>query len=459
MTALILVVDDIDANRKLLEDLLNQEYYDVITAVDGFGAIRETNEKKPDIVLLDVMMPGMDGFEACRQIKSNPETTHIPVVMVTALSEKADRIKGLESGADDFLTKPIRKTQLLARVKSLARLKVLLDELRLRDQTGNQMGLLEPSHNPLTMDLTGAEVLVVDDDVVQSKQIMNKLSENYKVTLLQDASQTVEKALAGDYDLLLISTQLMDADGLRICSQIRSHEKIRNLPVLIVIDGDDEHTLVKGLELGANDYITAPVDANELLARTRSQIRRKFYQDALKDNVKRSISMAITDNLTGLYNRHYLNAHMENLFKEAVQLGKPMSFLILDMDHFKSVNDTYGHDVGDEVLVELAKRINQSIRGSDLAARLGGEEFVVVMPGTPGGGAKEVAERLRRAVETVPFKISHPEGAITKTISVGVSTVTGADDTVHNLIKRADEAVYKAKNSGRNQVVCSYEVS
>ncbi|NBO17901.1 MAG: response regulator, partial [Proteobacteria bacterium] len=300
MTAQILVVDDVPANIKLLEAKLTSEYYDVISAKDGFEAIAKTKEAKPDLILLDVMMPGMDGFEACKKIKEDAEISHIPVVMVTALSEKSDRLKGLEAGADDFLTKPINDIALFARVKSLIRIKQLLDELRLRDKTSMEMGI-ETENNAFISDVSGAQLLLVDDDTVQGKQIVARLSETYKVDWVDDPSQALTKAGEKEYDVILISTQLSDADGLRLASQMRSHEELRQVPILVFVDEDDNRIMLKALEMGMNDYMTIPVDKNEMIARVRTQIRRKKFQEALKSHYQQSISMAVTDALTGLY--------------------------------------------------------------------------------------------------------------------------------------------------------------
>ncbi|MDX1975644.1 MAG: PleD family two-component system response regulator [Rickettsiales bacterium] len=456
MTAQILVVDDVPANIKLLEAKLASEYYDVITAKDGFEAIEKTKENKPDLILLDVMMPGMDGFETCRKLKENVDVSHIPVVMVTALSEKSDRLKGLESGADDFITKPINDTALFARVRSLVRIKTLLDELRLRDKTSLQMGIQTEESNQFISDVAGAHVILVDDDTVQGKQIVAKLSETYKVEWVQDPEQAVNTVLACEsLDAIMISTLLTDTDGLRLSSQIKSHEEVRNVPLLVFVDEDDQRTMLKALEMGINDYLTVPVDKNEMTARLRTQIRRKRYQEALKSQYQQSISMAVTDGLTGLYNRHYLNTHLENMVKQAVKNGKNLGLMIMDMDHFKSVNDTYGHDVGDQVLKQLAEIIIKMSRSTDLAARFGGEEFVILMPEADPQSALNAANRMREMVESTPFKISSEPHELKKTISIGVSNIHSEGDSAEALLKRADEALYSAKKSGRNQVKTS----
>lgn len=450
MTAQILVVDDVPANIKLLEAKLTNEYYDVITAKDGFEAIAKTKEHKPDLILLDVMMPGMDGFEVCQKLKEDKEVSHIPVVMVTALSEKSDRLKGLESGADDFLTKPINDMALFARVKSLIRIKQLLDEVRLRDMTTAELGI-QSETSAFISDVSGSNALLIDDDTVQGKQVISKLSEVYKTEWVQESDQAVAKAVAGNFDIIVISTLLSDADGLRLASQIKSQEEVRNVPLIVLVDEDDQRVMFKALEMGINDYLTVPVDKNEMMARVRSQIRRKKYQEALKSSYQKSISMAITDALTGLYNRHYLNTHLGNMVKQALKNGKHLSMMIMDMDHFKSVNDTYGHDVGDMVLKQLAQLIVGASRSAELAARFGGEEFVILMPETEQESAVGAANRIREIVETSPFKISNGE-TIKKTVSIGVASLHPDGDSAEGLLKRADEALYEAKNGGRNQV-------
>lgn len=451
MTGVILVVDDVPANIKLLEAKLTNEYFDVITAKDGYEALAQARARKPDLILLDVMMPGMDGFECCRQMKQDVDISHIPVVMVTALSEPSDRVQGLEAGADDFITKPINDTALFARVRSLVRIKVLIDELRLRDKSGSQMGMMAGQFG-LSMDVSGASIMVVDDDAVQSKRLVEKLSTSYRVTLHADHIQALDAAKTlTDLDLLIISQSLNDIDGLRLATQFKAIEATRHVPIIMLVEEEQQSVMLKALELGVNDYLITPVDFNELTARVKTQVRRKKYQEALKSNYQESVSLAVTDGLTKLYNRHYLDTHLKNLLKQAVETGRPLAMLIMDMDHFKQVNDTYGHDVGDEVLRQLAALIVQTIRSADLAARYGGEEFVILMPETDAARAYEGAERIRKIVETTPFKVSHDVGAINKTISIGVSWLEQGD-TPESLLKRADNALYQSKNSGRNKV-------
>lgn len=452
MSALILVVDDTPANVMLLEAKLSNEYYDVVTAEDGFQAIKQAKEHSPDLILLDVMMPGMDGFETCRQMKADFDISHIPVVMVTALNSPEDRVNGLQAGADDFLTKPIDDAALMARVRSLVRIKTLIDELRLRDQTGAEMGVLGNKANSFVMDVSGSRVLLIDDDSVQSKYVMDALARKFVVEHISKIDDTMKVAVDGNFDCILISTQLSEVDGLRLAMHLKTKDELRHVPLVIMVDEEEREVMLKGLELGVNDYISLPPDINELLARVQTQVRRKKFQEVLKSNYQQTISMAITDGLTGLYNRHFLGTHLNNMVNQALQTGRPLSHIILDVDKFKNVNDTYGHDVGDEVLIQLGKIVVNAIRSADLAARYGGEEFVVLMPETDIFDAAEVAERIRISVEKTPFKVSHEVGTLKLTVSVGVSHLRKDRDTAQELHKRADEALYRCKENGRNQV-------
>jgi two-component system, cell cycle response regulator len=452
MTALILVVDDIPANVKLLEAKLTAEYYDVITATDGIEAIEQIKKHKPDLVLLDVMMPRMDGFTACTHMKADPEVSHIPVVMVTALSDVADRVRGLEAGADDFITKPINDTALFARVRSLIRIKVLLDELRMRDKTGKQVGALAEGENSFTADVSGAHVTLVEDDAINSRNIVERLKKSYEVQHFSDATEALEQIKHSPPDVIVVSTMLCDTDGMRMAAQLKNIEPLRHVPIIVLVDEEETHLMLKGLELGINDYLTVPVELNEMEARIKTQIRRKKYQDALRSNYQASVSMAITDKLTGLYNRNFLDAHIQNIINQALQNQKAFSIMMLDMDHFKLVNDTYGHDVGDEVLRELGKRMVNAIRSSDLAARIGGEEFMILMPETGFIDAYNMADRMRAQIAREPFPISHSVGQIQKTISIGVAELNLSNDNAAAIIKRADNALYEAKNGGRNRV-------
>jgi two-component system, cell cycle response regulator len=453
MTARVLVVDDLLPNIKLLEVRLTAEYFDVRSATNGPDAIAICERGDCDIVLLDVMMPGMDGFEVCRALKRSPATAHLPVVMVTALDQPADRLKGLEAGADDFLTKPVNEVALLARVKSLVRLKMLTDELRTRAAATRDIGVLDPNAEALADNGLGGRILLVDDRPASYERLTSSLSQVHQVELETNPQQALLKAPQGDFDVVMVSLDFAHFDGLRLCSQLRSLERTRKTPLLILAGLDDESRVLRGLEIGVNDYLTRPVDRNEMLARVRTQVRRKRYIDSLGLALTQSVEAAIVDPLTGLHNRRYMQSHLTQLINEGSQRGTPFSLMLLDIDHFKMVNDTWGHDAGDEVLKEFAARLKKSIRGIDMACRAGGEEFVVLMPETEPDVARMVGERIRQKVERLPFPIQQGKRAISATVSIGLSGFRMGHSTADALLKRADEALYRAKREGRNRVV------
>ena len=454
MSARVLVVDDILPNVKLLEAKLSCEYYDVITATSGQEALDKVANENPDIVLLDVMMPGMDGFEVCTKIKENPDTAHIPVVMVTALTDVQDKVRGLQAGADDFLSKPINDTALMARVRSLARLKMALDEWRLRENAANQFGVVSEKSNIMSEPVEGARILLVEDKDFEKTKITEALAADLNIVMSVDSGMKAMELIATqDFDVLMVSIGLREEDGLRLCSHFRSNERSRAVPIVMIAEEEDMDRVAHGLEMGAHDYIMRPIEKSELMARVRTQIRRKRFQERLRSTYEISLSMALTDSLTGLYNRRYLEVHLEKLIENNARSNKAMGVIMMDIDHFKNVNDTHGHNVGDEVLKIFSERMKNNLRSFDLVARLGGEEFVAILPDVTPERAYMVAERLRRSICDVPVACGVEGGLLTITTSVGGAIINNGGHSIPAVLERADKCLYEAKHGGRN---CTY---
>ena len=451
MTARVLVVDDIPVNVRLLEAKFSAEYFHVLTASGGNEALQKVRNEQPDIVLLDVMMPGMDGFEVCRRIKRDSATAHIPVVMVTALDQPADRIAGLQAGADDFLTKPVDDVSMFARVRSLVRMKGMFEELRMREETRRNLGLLDAEEVGVESNPTGA-ILLVDDRPDIDVWINMLRSRGHQVTGIAGFDAALEHAQTNPCDAVVVNISLQAFDGLRLCSELRANPALRNTPVIVLV-GDREHRkLAQALDLGANDYLRLPLDNSEFIARINTQLRKKHYAERLRLNVQLGMEMAVKDQLTGLFNRRYMAQHLDTLLTSAYGI-RPISLLIMDIDYFKRVNDTYGHAAGDDVLREFSGRLASTIRNIDLACRYGGEEFVVVLSDTDPALAYAIGERLRSAVEKKNFPIAHPLTDIAITVSIGVASSTGGGDSSAAMLRRADEALYRAKREGRNRVI------
>ncbi len=451
MTARILVVDDIEANRRLLKGMLEAKYHHVVEAADGRMAISLAREIQPDVILLDVMMPGLDGYETCLRLKEDPETAHIPVVMVTALNEVDDRVRGLQAGAEDFITKPVDELILTSRIAALTRFNAVASELRQREANGRVAGALDDREFELLN--RPARILIVDTVARSSARMARILREaHHEVATFLEAGE-IGAVDRGRIDLMVLSLSNQVFDPLKLCAHFNISAHTRAISIVVAFDPADRKRAAQALDCGASDLIQMPVEEQELLARVRTQARRSRYIEILRERVDRGMELAVIDQLTGLYNRRYMLNQVQQWMQRATTGGAPLSLVALDIDHFKQVNDTWGHHAGDLVLQELAARLKANVRPIDIVCRPGGEEFLVVMPETTGATASGVAERVRAAVAGAPFEVDGVPVALDITLSAGVAALASNDDSAADLMRRADSALYAAKESGRNRVV------
>ena len=445
MSARILVVDDLAPNVNLLQVKLQAEYYDVLTARSGYEALEVAEKERLDLILMDAMMPGMDGFEACKRIKNNPATWHVPVIMVTALEETKDRIRGLEAGADDFVTKPIDDFNIMARVRSLLRLKMVTDQLL--SHTGHSLSnsreLLE------TIEQQTGRILLLEDHDLHAEKVAKPLRERHQVIIEKDPAQAIRLAKSG-IDTVIVSLVGETFDGLRVCASLKFNEESRDIPILVIGDPEDETRFIRAYDIGINDTIMRPVEIQELKARVQTLLRRKFYADSLRENFNENLEMVVADPLTGLGNRRYFDRTVDPLFDELETKSTPFSIMVFDIDHFKRVNDILGHDMGDQILKEVAARLVTNMRAIDVVSRYGGEEFMIAMPNTKADKALIAADRVRSLIAGTPIFVDGE--ALQITTSVGVAEVEQGE-SLRDVFKRADDALYKAKESGRNKAL------
>ncbi len=291
---------------------------------------------------------------------------------------------------------------------------------------------------------------MVDDWDLSAQTIQDALArEGIIPGRARNQAEAMTLSAAIPFDLIVLSLSLAEEDPLKLASSLRAADATHDIPMLLIAEPEERDRLLRGFDLGANDWLLLPIDENELRARARNQIRRKFYQDRLRADIGTALELAMTDPLTGLYNQRYLMRHLRNLL-EGPQ-ARELAVLMIDVDHFKTVNDDYGHAVGDRALHAIAGTLRDNTRVFDSLARYGGEEFVVVMPGTGCDDASIAAERLRAAVEGLGFEPG-PDRRCRLTISIGIACTVHNAMTPEALLRAADFALYDAKRTGRNRV-------
>ena len=456
MAGRILIADDVATNRIVLKVKLTAACYEVLQASSGAEALTRARVDAPDLILLDQRMPDMDGVAVCKRLKDDPETARIPIIIITAHNDNTSKINALRAGADEFLTKPLDDLILLARVRSLLRARDTVEELRLRDSTSRALGFAEAASS-FTPPATIAMIAATPVTSMAWKTGLGK-STHDEVLVIPKEQALAQIAAEKTPDVFVIACDLAKSDeGLRLMSELRSRPETRHSAVLMVIPKGAINKSATALDLGANDLIFEGFDPEEMALRVKTQIRRKKQADRLRETMRDGLRLAVIDPLTNLYNRRYAMPHLARIAERAITTGRPFAVMVLDLDRFKSVNDTYGHAAGDTVLLEVANRIKENLRGVDMVARIGGEEFLVAMPDTQLDEARMAAERLCRVIDRRPVDLGAGKGCVQVSMSIGVAMGGQKSDTqtVEQLIESADQALFLSKSDGRNQVTFS----
>jgi len=449
----ILIVDDEPLCVKLLEAKLSGEKYTTIKAYNGDEALEKAYNEDPDLILLDIMMPKMNGYEVTRRLKSNPKTKNIPIILVTALNSTDDKVKGMEAGADEFLNKPVATVELFARVNSLIRLKEYREQLATRIHS-EKFFIAPGNKNGSTQERKDLpSILLVENNEKDAKLVLSYLAgEPYQIELVSNGEEALARATKGKIDLILLDILLPGIDGFEVCRGLKAVEQTRNIQIIILTCLEDIEYKIKGIELGADDFLIKPINIGELRARIKALLKKKNYMDKLNFNYKTALHFAITDELTGLYNHAYFNHFLDLEVKRSERHKHSLALIMMDIDDFKKYNDTLGHLSGDRILKEFGQLIKKTAREIDLSARYGGEEFAIILPYADRNHAVQFAERINQVISTYPFQ---SEGIMLSgkiTVSIGIAIFPSDALNSKELIRKADEMLYKAKKEGKNKI-------
>ncbi len=459
----ILIVDPIATNRIVLKVKLSTAYYDVIQASSIVEAIAVIEQAPPDVVITSGQLEDGTAGDLAQKLRAHPKTNDVPIIAIETCQNGGNRLDFLASGVDAILGKPLNDTLLLARVRSLVRAHAADSEWRLHEDTSRALGFAEQQ----STFVPNATALFVGADQKMLTSWMYKIKENVtaktSIAAVDDALDHLDGPIHNKQacapDVFILAMDRSDPQKfLHLLATLKSHFSTRHSKILVLQTHPDQSLGAQALDMGANDLILGDIDPDELTLRINALIERKHVGDQMRANVRNGLEAAIYDPLTGLHNRRYAMPHLERIAKHAVETEKPFAIMIADMDHFKQINDSFGHAAGDAVLVELAKRLRQNLRAVDLIARIGGEEFMIVLPGAPLAKARNAARRLVKLIGETPFEISAGRKPITATISVGLAiggTTQSTRKTAHQLIDEADKALYRSKLEGRNCVTLS----
>ncbi len=451
----ILIVDDHPENLKILTQMLSQKNYKLRKAINGEMALNAAFSKPPDLILLDIVMPEMDGYQVCQHIKENPITSEIPVIFISALDEAFNKVKAFEMGGVDYITKPFQIKEVLARVQLQLRLQhqtqqlkeqnqKLQQEINTRKELEIQLNLFNQAIFTCRNGVIITDATQSDNPIIYVNQAFEKITgysvsevwgKNCRFLQGEDRDQPnldiIRNALKNDEDCLVI---------------IRNYRK----------DGTlfwNEVSISPVRDAGGNitHYIGIQSDITE---RHRMQI-------ALEEANRKLQHLANIDGLTQIANRRSFDETLEQEWKRCFREQQPIALILCDVDYFKAYNDYYGHLQGDECLIQVAQAISQVIkRPADLVARYGGEEFVVILPNTDGSGARQVAQLIQDQIRQLQSPHVKSDVSSYITLSLGISSIIPSGMTSpDHLVNAADSALYQAKQQGRDQIVVNPNIN
>lgn len=459
MPGRILVIDPVNTNRMVLKTRLMSEYYEVDLSEDARSGWAAILRDPPDAVLVNCSLPDANGYGFCAKIKSHPETGHIPVVLIASDSGEISWAKAYSSFADDIHQLPLDFPLLVPRLQSLLRAKASLDELRLRNQTSEDLGLAEPKSFLGAVSLRQISVAIVGG-ITESRLAMVEAMRAILGAKVADLGRDWASALDCTQETVVVLGQDQDGpEALRLIARLRSNRNSRFVSVLFAGEPDGTQMAERALSLGANDAFCGTIDDYALAARVRAVNNHAMLANMLRESMSNNLRLAMVDPLTGLYNRRYAQQYLNKAIVRAADSGRNLFVMMLDLDNFKTINDLHGHAAGDRVLESVAERLQGNLRGLDLVARVGGEEFLVVIADITKQRALDIAQRIRSVIGKTAFDIGNGQPAVPVTISIGIAQADPQKSSEARLLAAADRALYDSKNHGRDMVTFAAEAA
>jgi two-component system cell cycle response regulator len=453
----ILIVDDEPVNQRLMEAMLPPANYEVFFASNGEEGVAKVYEIFPDVILLDVVMPKKDGFAVARELKNDPDVRNIPIILVTSLEGIESRISGLDAGAEEYLTKPVRAVELLSRIRSMLQLKEYREQLLNRRQSEALFVETKVEGEKVSKENERMPcVLLVEDNEIDANIIHKVLqNESLNIETVKKGEEAVARVISGGIDLILLDIILPDTDGFDICKRLKSKDVAKDIPIVVITCLDDIDTKITSVKLGVDDLLVKPINPRELKARIKVLMEKKNQFDTLRSHYESAINSAVVDSLTGLYNHGYFKNFLSLEIKRSQRQSYPVCHLMVDIDDFKQCNDIYGHAVGDEILQKVGNLIREEIREVDFIARYGGDEFAIVLPYSDRNGAIKVAYRIQNSLSSIEISKEIRRDFKGVTVSIGIAEYPSDADSFNEMIQKADEMLYKAKKRGKNQICAS----
>lgn len=454
MSARILIVDDVASNRIIQQARLAAAFYEPLLAADGAACLALAREEHPDLMLLDLGLPDIPGLEVLRRLRSDPACRDIPVIALAG-PRAEERLAAFAAGADDVMTRPANERVLLARLRNLLRSKAESDL-----PSPDALAMAGLAEAPASFEPQGTIALVAPQSMPADglrAALTSQLRDRLVVLSRREALAeiTVGRSRESQPEVFILQDDGRTPSAtLRLLSELKSHQATRHAAVCVVGPAGEGDEAAMAFDLGADDAVGSNVSAEELALRTRGLLRRKRQSDRQRARMQDGLRLAMRDPLTGLYNRRFAAPQLAAAAARSRVEGTPFAVMVMDLDRFKQVNDLHGHAAGDQVLIEVARRLTANLRETDILARIGGEEFLAILPGSCMSNARRIAERLCQAMDDDPIRLQSGE-ELHVTVSIGVA-VGGvgpeASFAVDGLVEQADLALLESKGAGRNQV-------